>query len=42
MDYGLGFLSGGLYSLGEFVDHLQARRVLSQLETHAGDPSCVQ
>ena len=41
-DRGLGFLSGGLHSLGEFVDCLQARGVLSQLEAHVGDSSRVQ
>ena len=41
MDRGLGFL-GGLYFLGEFIDRLQARRVLSQLKAHAGDSSHVQ
>jgi len=42
MDYGLGFLGSGLHSLGEFVDRLQARGVLSQLETYARDSSHVQ
>jgi len=41
-DHGLGFLGSGLYPFYEFVDHLQARGVLSQLEAHMGDLSCVQ
>ena len=42
VDHRLGFLSGRLYSLGEFVDRLQARGVLSWLETHAGNSFHVQ
>jgi len=39
---GLSFLGSRLYSFREFVDYLQARGVLSQLEAYTGDLSHVQ